>query len=132
MVNELKRCRRTDSDFYDDSDEEGYTPVRRKSYQTRTPKPPARRGRPPNSAKDKMAVSEQPKTTSPKRKALPRDNSNLRVKILIIDINFLKYFLAKQSRSSIRCLQSKKTQFSSNSSIRTRLVNEKRRNQICY
>lgn len=88
MENELKRCRRTDSDFYDDSDEEGYTPVRRKSYQTRTPKPPARRGRPPNSAKDKMAVSEQPKTTSPKRKALPRDNSNLRVKILLLDFNF--------------------------------------------
>ena len=90
MENELKRCRRTDSDFYDDSDEEGYTPVRRKSYQTRTAKPPARRGRPPNSAK--MAVSEQPKTVSPKRKALPRDNSNLRVKNLFHDFKFLIIF----------------------------------------
>ncbi|CBY21921.1 unnamed protein product [Oikopleura dioica] len=77
MENELKRCRRTDSDFYDDSDEEGYMPVQRKSYQTRTAKPPARRGRPPNSTKDK--ISEEPITISPKRKALPRDNSTLRL-----------------------------------------------------
>ncbi|CBY40778.1 unnamed protein product, partial [Oikopleura dioica] len=77
MENELKRCRRTDSDFYDDSDEEGYMPVQRKSYQTRTAKPPARRGRPPNSTKDK--ISEEPLTISPKRKALPRDNSTLRL-----------------------------------------------------
>jgi len=86
MENELKRCRRTDSDFYDDSDEEGYMPVQRKSYQTRTAKPPARRGRPPNSTKDK--ISEEPITISPKRKALPRDNSTLRVKSLCWFRNF--------------------------------------------